>query len=457
MPHLSSPTNRLHSTNRPATVIRLYYVFEARQAKIVLNPDGLVESTDGLETPRLWQTCPLVSAFVAAMNDAIRAHQPSCGMSAMQRTWLAFCVTAVWITNSIRWARFARASLGPLRWLLCRGCSGTAKFPGTNYLWPVCASFYGTMASPRGASSLMTPITRAPIGQATRPLHKVRDKENPGYRWGQSLVFLVLVTPKISLPVGFVFYQPAPEFSAWYQQAKVLKKQGNPPKQRPPKPAPNAQYPTKQQLALRLLAAFKAQHPTSGWTVLRRMPSMAQGPLSMRPRPSSVACKSSPKSAAIKTFGPGHVNSTWPTSSHPSLHAQTIRIRGVRRWWYGSAARVYTSVPTKQSGSSRRSNRRGGDYRYLIASDLSWRTLDIVQGHSLRWLVEVFIQDWKSYEGWSQLTKQPGEKGARQSVNPSLLLITVSSSSDQQHQLKNNLPAYTVGSLLAHVQVECLV
>jgi hypothetical protein len=29
-------------------------------------------------------------------------------------------------------------------------------------------------------------------------------------------------------------------------------------------------------------------------------------------------------------------------------------------------------------------------YRYLIASDLSWRTLDIVQGHSLRWLVEVF-------------------------------------------------------------------
>ena len=29
-------------------------------------------------------------------------------------------------------------------------------------------------------------------------------------------------------------------------------------------------------------------------------------------------------------------------------------------------------------------------YRYLIASDLSWRTLDIVQGHTLRWLVEIF-------------------------------------------------------------------
>ena len=28
---------------------------------------------------------------------------------------------------------------------------------------------------------------------------------------------------------------------------------------------------------------------------------------------------------------------------------------------------------------------------------------------------------------------------------------------DQQRQLKNNLPAYTVGSLRANVQVECLV
>ncbi len=97
-------------------------------------------------------------------------------------------------------------------------------------------------------------------------------------------------------------------------------------------------------------------------------------------------------------------------------------------------------------------------YRYLIASDLSWRTLDIVQGHSLRWLVEVFIQDWKSHEGWSQLTKQPGEEGARHSVILSLLVDhRLFVHPDHQYQLKNNLPAYTVGSLRAHVQVECLV
>ena len=69
---------------------------ESRQAKIVLKPDGLVESTDGLETPMIiGKPAPCVSAFVAAVDDAIRAHQPRGGRSAMQRTWLAFCVTAV--------------------------------------------------------------------------------------------------------------------------------------------------------------------------------------------------------------------------------------------------------------------------------------------------------------------------------------------------------------------------
>jgi hypothetical protein len=72
--------------------------------------------------------------------------------------------------------------------------------------------------------------------------------------------------------------------------------------------------------------------------------------------------------------------------------------------------------------------------------------------------MEVFIQDWKSHEGWAQLTKQPGEEGARQSVILSLLVDhSLFVHPDQHARLKNNLPAYTVGSLRAHVQVECLV
>src|SRR4030081_1642060 len=55
---------------------------------------------------------PFVRAFIEAVDNAIRAHHPNHAMSAAQRAWLAFCVTAVLVTNSMCWARFERASLG---------------------------------------------------------------------------------------------------------------------------------------------------------------------------------------------------------------------------------------------------------------------------------------------------------------------------------------------------------
>ena len=55
---------------------------------------------------------PFVSAFVEAVDAVIRAHQPNHVMSVTHWTWLAFCITAVLVTNSMCWARFERASLG---------------------------------------------------------------------------------------------------------------------------------------------------------------------------------------------------------------------------------------------------------------------------------------------------------------------------------------------------------
>ena len=55
---------------------------------------------------------PFVRTFVEAVDAAIRAHQPPHAMSVTQRTWLAFWVTAVLVTNAMCGARGARASLG---------------------------------------------------------------------------------------------------------------------------------------------------------------------------------------------------------------------------------------------------------------------------------------------------------------------------------------------------------
>ena len=145
-------------------------------------------------------------------------------------------------------------------------------------------------------------------------------------------------------------------------------------------------------------------------------------------------------------------------ATHPGT-PQTIRIRGGEEIVaIVGSARIYVCAHNTKRFIIALKYEGEEAYRYLMATDLTWRTLDIVQAHTLRWLVEVFVQDWKSYEGWSQLTKQPGDEGARRSVLLSLLVDhSLFFHPDQHAQLKNNLPAYTVGSLRANVQVECLV
>jgi hypothetical protein len=404
---------------------------------------------------------PFVSTFVEAVDEAIREHNAGRGMSAIQRTWLAFCVTAVLVTNSICWARFERASLGTYSLAALSWMFRHSKMPWDALLVAsvrVILRHYGLTCGSLVIDDTDNPRSKA--AKALAHLYKLRDKESGGYVWGQSLVFLVLVTPKISIPVGFTFYQPAPELSAWYKTEKARKKQGVARQQRLPKPVPNPQYPTKQALALRLLAQFKAQHPDFRVHCITADALYGTAPF---------------VDGASALFGGVQVISQIRSNQKVRVHKReqhiadyfathpgtphTIRIRGGEEVsaLIGSARLYVCAHKTKRFVVALKYEEEE-TYRYLIASDLSWRTLDIVQGHSLRWLVEVFVQDWKGHEGWAQLTKQPGEEGARHSVILSLLVdhaLFVHPAQDAQ--LKNNLPAYTVGSLRANVQVECLV
>jgi DDE superfamily endonuclease len=404
---------------------------------------------------------PFIRAFVEAIDEAIAAHSPGQRMSALQRAWLSFCLTAILVTNSICWARFERASLGTYSLAAFSWMFRHSKIPWEHLLVAsvrVILCQYGITSGNLVIDD--TDNQRSKSAKTLAHLYKLRDKESGGYIWGQSLVFLLLVTPKISLPVGVVFYQPAPELSTWYKTEKARKKQGVPKKQRPRKPAPNPQYPTKQQLALRLLEAFKAQHPALRIHCITA--DALYGTASFVDEASAmfggIQVISQIRSNQHIRVGKREQHVADYFATHPGT-PHTIRIRGgdevvamVR------SARLYVCAHKTKRFIVAIKYEEEETYRYLIASDLSWRTLDIVQGHSLRWLVEVFIQDWKSHEGWSQLTKQPGDEGARQSVILSLLVDhALFLHPDQHAQLKNNLPAYTVGSLRANVQVECLV
>jgi hypothetical protein len=273
-------------------------------------------------------------------------------------------------------------------------------------------------------------------------------------------VLLLLVPPKLSMPGGGVFYQPAPELSAWYRMDKALKKQAVPTQQRPRKPAPNPPSPTKEQLARRWLETFQAHHPEVRMHAV--MADALYGTATFVDGASAL-CSGVPVLSHIRSHqhirvGTRDQHVADDCATHPGT-PYAIRIRGGDEVvaMVGSA-RLYVCAHHTKRFIVAIKYAAAETSRDLIASDLSWRTLDMVQGQTLRWLVEVFMQDWKSPAGWSQLTMQPGHEGARQSVILRLLVDhRLFLHPDQPYQRKNNLPAYTVGSLRAHVQGECLV
>jgi hypothetical protein len=98
------------------------------------------------------------------------------------------------------------------------------------------------------------------------------------------------------------------------------------------------------------------------------------------------------------------------------------------------------------------------DYRYLVATKLSWRAYDIVRAYSMRWLVEVVIEDWKGYSGWGKMAFQRGVEGACRGVLLSFVVDHFLSSHPLQlKQLKQGQPAWTAGTLQRYLQARAIL
>ena len=128
---------------------------------------------------------PFVSAFVAAIDDAIREQHPSHTMSATQRAWLAFCVTAVLVTNSICWARFERASLGTYALAALSWMFRHSKMPWDQLLVAsvrVILRHHGITSGTLVIDDTDNP--RSKSAKALAYLYKLRDKASGGYLSG---------------------------------------------------------------------------------------------------------------------------------------------------------------------------------------------------------------------------------------------------------------------------------
>jgi hypothetical protein len=403
---------------------------------------------------------PFISEFVDALDNVISKQRSQKRLSKKQKYWIAFCLMAILATKSVCWAKFDRISLGrysksALCWFFYHSSIPWEKL--LQYSVEMIISLYGIKQG-----SLVIDDSDNNRSKNTKNIwhvHKLKDKASGGYIMGQGLVFMVLVTPTITIPVGVEFYMPDPEYTAWKKKHDKLKQQGIPSKQRPPRPLKNLDFPTKVEIAINMVKQFNVDFPNIEVNciiadALYGIKQFFEGVLAVYSEAQII-------SQIRKSQNIFYRNRKQKVASYFSKHpgvAQKICIRGGKivkatigslRVQVCSHGKKLFVIAVKYEGEN--------EYRFIIASDLSWRTIDIVEAYSQRWLVEVFIQDWKANEGWATLTKLQGEKGSRRGLILSLLVDhCLSFHPDQIARFKNKLPAFTVGCLRRQTNLESL-
>ena len=393
---------------------------------------------------------PVCEKYITRLNTALAsAKLPK--LSRAQLLFLSTCISGIIITHSVCWKRFERSSFGQF-------CSEklSKMFRRSNISWEslLYASVFNIFKTYDITSGILalddTDNKRSKKTTAIHKAHKIKDKVSGGFINGQELLFLVLITDKITIPVGFCFYQPDPDFSEWKKQDKKLRKRMVPKSERPAKPSKNPDFPTKQESAIALIKQFKCSHEDiivkailadalygSRGFVSRAILIYPDSQVISQVK-SNQKIRMHGKYISIEEYFRRHSGVEQPLNIRASKE-EIVTMNGARLYLKAHGCKRFI-VALKYAGEEK--------YRYLMASNLTWRLTDIARAYTLRWLVEVFIQDWKSYEGWCQLAKQPGDEGSYRGVILSLMTDhCLLLHHEQKALIDNKLPAATVGSL----------
>ena len=404
---------------------------------------------------------PFIKNYIEKLNEAIKTYCPEKELSRIQRYWLSFCVTAIIVTNSVCWSRFQKAGIGQygvgaLSWMFRK-----SSIPWEMLLQMSVAAILQQYGITKGCIGIDdTDKKRSKSTRKISYVHKIKHKPSGGYVMGQSIVFLVLITPKITIPVGFAFHMPDPGLKAWSKNNKKLKEKGVPKKERPAKPDRDKNYPTMPQIAVSLLEKFRNAHPQihiqcvfadalyGTKSFVDQTSSLFKGAQVISQIRENQLVRFRNRNRTVKDY----------FAAFPGTE-QTMQVRGGEQIKVtAGSARLHVHAHGKKRFVIALKYEGEDQYRYIIASDLSWRTIDIMEAYTLRWLVEVFFQDWKANEGWGKLTKQTGEEGSSRSLILSLLVDhSLFFHPAQIAQLENKFPAYTVGSLTEKIKVEAIM
>ena len=405
---------------------------------------------------------PFVQSFVGMIDDSIKEHTGrSVGLSRTQRIWLSFCLMGILLTNSVCWARFEQIGLGGYKIAALSWMFRHAKIPWESILQMSVRATLRSYGITHGTLVLDdSDKKRSKKTTKIAGVHKLKDKASGGFIMGQNIVLLLLVTGTVTLPVGVAFYQPDPVRSKWVKDDKTLKKKGVVKKDRPVEPPRNPSYPTKLELGLRLLKEFEQWH--GDIKVKAILADALYGAVTFVNDANVLFGRVQVISQLRNNQNVRSRNRTLSVEEYFRRHTDVptkLKVRGGEEISvFVKSARIYVcSHDIKRFVVAVRYEEEK-EYRYIFASDLSWRTEDILRTYTLRWLIEVFFQDWKANEGWGQLTKLQGVEGSSHGLFLSLLVDhCLLLHPDQLARLKQNKPAFTVGSLINTIKIESLL
>ena len=404
---------------------------------------------------------PFIVQYVSELAKELQHRHPEYHLSSIQQKWMSFCLTGMLLTGTLCWTVFERMGLGNYRVGALSWMFRNAKLPWSLLLHASISLLLRIFNLKSGVLVVDdSDHRRAKTTSRVFATQKIFDKKTGGYYNGQCLMFILLVTETITIPVGMRFYRPDPRYRAWEKENKRLAKAGIKAAKRPKAPAPDPDYPSKSALALALIDDFHRHHPEM--VIKAVLADAAFGTREfMEAACAKAACRqviSQVRETQLVRFQNKWLSvKDYFAQQGGITHAVSVRGGKTRNMTVVSACLLVKAHGTRRIIIAVK-NQGEAEYRYLVATDVTWRIQDILQCYTLRWLVEVFFEDWKLYEGWASMAKQLDEEGSFRGVTLSLLLDhALFIHPEQRACLENGTPARTVGSLKRAAQGDALL
>jgi len=401
-----------------------------------------------------------VRTFIEELDNEISKIKKDATLTKIQKFWLGFCLMGILVTGKINWAAFEFASLGSYKQKALSFMAQHAKIP-FELLFNASVRNILALYNIKEGMIVIDDYDRSRSKNTTKlfGVYKTKDKKTNGFCAAQNFVLAILVTDKITFPIGFMQYQPCLKTKQWNALNRQERAEHIPLGQRTKKPRRTTL--TKIELSIAIISNFKKLNKQIKITNIiadsaYMCPDFVSGNMDTYPeaniisqiRSNQLVSQSNRNLVTVEDYFSSKKKQT--LSLKFRTHKSEVSISS-GRLAVKSLNRVCHVVALQYPGAD--------TPRYLCAVNKAPINKRIVEAYAFRWPVEVVIEDLKVYEGQSgKSSMQQSHAGTRCSQGLSLLCDNFLLSHPKQVQrAKQSKPLYTVGTFMQELRVDALV